>query len=441
MKSFATVAIFSVVVVGFSPSIRQCVSNPLTSSLHKRAARISFSSRPPSEERRFASKSSLFSSETPPSPDGGMTPKPPRRSRPRDRIEGGSKSPLPPVDNFGRIGQTSAIPGATDFPLKIEETEEKYMRSASERERVVWENTDLGIEKLRAYDVNGAKECFDRVVGVKPEAYLWQRGICLYYLDDFEGAGRSFAENAAKFENRFSEQASEERIWRDACVLKLRTETKAEVRKYMRKPHDADGTDAPSAPFVPAIPENESLPRESRLMMRLVRDLFTATLAGDPSLAALIRARLHSICFGKSNVRNDVSMRKIHAWYYLGLHYDALGKSEQSRWCMSYAEGEFVEGSNDLTYSLPRIHIKQRNYKDGSYDVGALISEECEGDNDSILASSLRASVSDFSLKELQEALRNRGERYGGKKTELQYILVQRLITEATTPSILNSKF
>ena len=71
-------------------------------------------------------------------------------------------------------------------------------------------------------------------------------------------------------------------------------------------------------------------------------------------------------------------------------------------WKMGPDEGEFVEGSKDLTYSLPRIHIKQRNYRDGSYDVGALISEECEGDNDSILASSLRASVSDLSLKELQ---------------------------------------
>jgi hypothetical protein len=66
-----------------------------------------------------------------------------------------------------------------------------------------------------------ANDAFDRVYELKPNAYLWQSGLARFYLGDLIGAAERFAQNGACYESRFGGPASEERIWRDACELKL----------------------------------------------------------------------------------------------------------------------------------------------------------------------------------------------------------------------------
>jgi len=233
-------------------------------------------------------------------------------------------------------------------------------------------------------------------------------------------------------------------IFRDACALKQVTQAKATIRRSNRSKGIKNG-DVPTLPHselhsVPIIPDNDKLPKESRTVIRLARDLFTASIGHDPGLVAIIRAKLHCICFGKQSVRNDVSQRRLHAWYYLGLHYDALCMEEQSKWCMSSADSFVVEGSNDLTFSLPRIHMKQRKWKHSCIDDTFGWKEDVRDDT-SNLTSSLRASISDFTLKEIQEALRKRGEHYSGKKSILQEVLLERLIRDANAPSMLKNNY
>jgi hypothetical protein len=74
---------------------------------------------------------------------------------------------------------------------------------------------------LRMLRFHEAANSFRKVYQIKPEAYLWQDGMLKYYLEDYHGAAESLAKNAFRYESRFMEPASEERIWRDAAELKI----------------------------------------------------------------------------------------------------------------------------------------------------------------------------------------------------------------------------
>ena len=47
-----------------------------------------------------------------------------------------------------------------------------------------------GMELFRQGDVKGSIEKFDASVSPGSKAYLWQRGLSLYYADRFEDASR-----------------------------------------------------------------------------------------------------------------------------------------------------------------------------------------------------------------------------------------------------------
>ena len=136
------------------------------------------------------------------------------------------------LEGFATPGVSSALPGARDFQLDIAKTEREYMMSlgSSDDESVVdarntekyvaiW--TEEGLGHLRMLRLSEACEMFTKVYQIKPEAYLWQDGLVKYYLGDYAGAAESLARNAVRFETRFAEPASEERIWRDASELKI----------------------------------------------------------------------------------------------------------------------------------------------------------------------------------------------------------------------------
>jgi hypothetical protein len=73
------------------------------------------------------------------------------------------------------------------------------------------------------------------VFELKPDAYLWQAGIAKFYLGDVEGAADIFARSADYYERKFYSPASEERIWRDACELKLASSMDNKKKKYERE--------------------------------------------------------------------------------------------------------------------------------------------------------------------------------------------------------------
>ena len=65
-------------------------------------------------------------------------------------------------------------------------------------------------------------------------------------------------------------------------------------------------------------------------------------------------------------------MYKLHSLFYLGLHYDALGQEYESKQCMKMALktcADSISGnSQDITYLLPVIHMKMRDWYDEDND-------------------------------------------------------------------------
>jgi hypothetical protein len=135
-------------------------------------------------------------------------------------------------EGFAIPGVSSAIPGAKDFAINVDKTEREYLQSlsTSEDDSIIDENnvdkyvaiwTDEGLAHLRMLRFHEAANSFNKVYQIKPDAYLWQDGLLKYYLEDYHGAAESLAKNAFRYESRFMEPASEERIWRDAAEVKI----------------------------------------------------------------------------------------------------------------------------------------------------------------------------------------------------------------------------
>ncbi|KAL7546670.1 hypothetical protein ACHAWF_010002 [Thalassiosira exigua] len=320
-----------------------------------------------------------------------------------------------------------------------------------------------------------ASKSFGKVYEIKPEAYLWQDGLVKYYLDDCAGAALSLAKNAERYEGRFGEPASEERIWRDAVELRLGS---SNAKRKGKRGGKAKGATAARAPAEGGEggeeAEKESIGRERRKVLRLARQLFSHSLRDNPAGTALARAQLEAACgdaFPSSlasslprspersesrppatPLRPDYKMRRLHSLFYLGLHYDALGMAYEAKRLMKAAlraGADGVGGNNDrdVTYLLPVIHVTVRDwYDDDEFEEGGAdassasraggdgsLSGKEDGIDDPISSSSdqterrLRDSIGGMRVVDLRGDLRRRGLKVSGSKRELQDRLVEHL--------------
>lgn len=333
-------------------------------------------------------------------------------------------------------GKTSAIPGAKDFELNVERTEQEWDKQASGSERLVRESTSKGLDALRMFRLEEADEAFDNVYEMKPNAYCWQAGIVKFYLGDYRSAAEYFANNAHAFESKFGIVASEERIWRDACELKLRSEVKG------KRPT----LDPPLA----QIREIDLLaPKETRKVIRIAGDLFSSSVDTDLSNMALSRAKLRSICGKKDggaqgkSMKNQVDrkMWRLNSWFYLGLHYDVTGQAESSKECMKMALRQCISGNgNDIIQTLPMLHMARRDWFDDDEfeedDGFVLGNDDSEMNTPSLndvnaIIQSIEESVDTMKLSELQESLKRRGLKSSGSKSALKDRLLRRLLEDA----------
>jgi len=218
--------------------------------------------------------------------------------------------------------------------------------------------------------------------------------------------------------------------------------------------------------------EKENIAQERRKVIRLARQLFSSSLRDNAAGVALARAQLQAMCGdafppslkstlptmpkseqgpkSSSAVRSrpDRKMYRLHSLFYLGLHYDALGQSYESKQCMKMALkrcAESIGGNNqDITYLLPMIHMTIRDWYDddefdldedgetpdlaGDYLVAELVNsggvelmleEECEdgttssaenvrGDRREKTERHLRESIKDTRIIDLKGELMNR---------------------------------
>jgi tetratricopeptide (TPR) repeat protein len=282
-------------------------------------------------------------------------------------------------------------------------------------------------------NVEGAWEAFQRVYQLKPSAYIFQAGISLFYLGDFNAAGECFARNAQIYEARFGLRASEERLWRDACELMMLT--KEANRRNTRQPsinrillqEDKDSAD--------------KLSPETRKIVSIARGLFNASVMGNHYEVILSRAKLLWIAHNSgvrsgldststSIRRSDPKLWRLNSWYYLGLHYDVLGMEEESKKCMKNALKLSLVNSNakdDFIHTLPMLHLSRRDwFDDDPLDDDTFTAIETSHVKKEVEAN-IQNSVDKLLLSEIQDALGRKGlKTSGGNKSDLK----KRLLTE-----------
>ncbi|KAL7558095.1 hypothetical protein ACA910_020045 [Epithemia clementina (nom. ined.)] len=286
------------------------------------------------------------------------------------------------------IGKTSAKRDERDYALDVSATEQEWMRQASKLEQEIYQQTEQGMHHLKMLDLKQASVCFDRVLALRPNAYLWQAGIVKYYLKDYQDAALILANSARYFERRFGEPATEERIWRNACQLKLESSIHKQERKRIEQQQggiaslvtqirDGDDDDD-NVNNNENNNENNNRPVERRRVLRLARELFDATVDKNYSQVILTRAQLRSICGPATEAAKtttplvllDRKMWKLNAWFYLGLLYDAVGQDDKSKNCMKMALRQCPSAGNapDLVHTLPMLHMTRRNWFDDDHD-------------------------------------------------------------------------
>ena len=334
-------------------------------------------------------------------------------------------------------GKTSAMPGAKDFEINVKRTELEWGMQASGFERQVKEYTQKGLESLRMFRLEEADKAFDAVYELKPNAYCWQAGIVKFYLGDYINAADCFARNAHYFESKFGQVASEERIWRGACELKMISEMRKKNDKLDPPPSQIEEKDVMSM-------------KETRKVIRIAEELFTASTENDLSTVTLTRAKLRSICgeydgsskeISNVNAKNDKKMWRLNSWYYLGLHYDVMGDATSSKDCMKMALRQCVSGNgNDIIQTLPMLHMARRDWfdddefeEDDGYDPdedGDDWNVFVSSDGNAIRSQSIKESVGKMKLSELQDSLKRRGIKSSGSKSALKERLIQCLLQD-----------
>lgn len=348
------------------------------------------------------------------------------------------------------IGKTSALPAAKDYAIDPKATEEAWMRQATNVEQEIYRQTERGMELLKMLRLEEASEAFDRVFELKPNAYLWHAGIAKYYQNDYEAAAEIFARSATFYESRFGEPASEERIWRDACNLKVFSN----MKKMKQKALDESGGFSQLVAQIPERGEMDAftLPTESRKVLRIARNLFSASVERSSVSEILNRAKLRSICgSADEQPRADRKMWKLNAWYYLGLHYDALGDTEESKECMKMALRLCPSSGNgnDIIHTLPMVHMARRDwYDDDAFEEDSaansvnvqvssnpnqplVVSPELRGTRtDPVIIDSIRKSVWKMRVNQIQDALKTRGLKNHGSKEVLADKLFRSLLED-----------
>jgi hypothetical protein len=279
---------------------------------------------------------------------------------------------------------------------------------------------------------------------------LWQAGIVKFYLGDFESAADIFARNAMTYESRFGGPASEERIWRDACNLKLLNSMSRAKKKQLR----ADGDSNSLVAAIPDVDMDDMFQNESRKVIRLSREIFSASACSDLSAVVLARAKLRSLCGSlEEKPKLDRKMWKLNSWCYLGLHYDVIGETSESQKCMKMAlrlrpsSGK----SEDIIHTLPLLHMSVRDwFDDDDLDINPMDTNASDTEKstlspapppvavstsmayaDPIIEESIWEGVSQMKRTQLIDALRLRGLKVVGSKDSLQERLFYSLMDDA----------
>ncbi|XP_038716346.1 lipoprotein NlpI [Tripterygium wilfordii] len=177
-----------------------------------------------------------------------------------------------------------------------------------------------GMLLFRQGDVLGSLAEFDKAIELDPrqKAYLWQRGLSLYYLDRFEDGAEQFRFDVAQNPND-----TEESIWCFLCEAKLYGVQGA--RKRFLK-----------------------VGRDPRPVMRETYNLFKDGGYPEKLVAAF------------SNGRES---EYFYASLYAGLYHESQNKLDSAKFhIMAACQSSYGQRSDDYMVSLAKVHCLCRNW-------------------------------------------------------------------------------
>ncbi|OVA02603.1 Tetratricopeptide repeat-containing domain [Macleaya cordata] len=188
----------------------------------------------------------------------------------------------------------------------------------SPREAVI--SIRKGMLLFRQGDVSGSLTEFDRAIELDPrqKAYLWQRGLSLYYLDRFEEGAEQFRLDVAQNPND-----TEESIWCFLCEAQICGIDEAR-RKFLEASVDP------------------------RPVMRQAYNMFKD--GGDPEKLV-------------SAFSNGKEHEYFYASLYAGLYYESQNNPEAAKVHMLNAcQSPYGLRSDDYMAALAKVHCLSRNW-------------------------------------------------------------------------------
>ncbi len=197
------------------------------------------------------------------------------------------------------------------------------------------------MQKFERNDVEGATIDFDALIAKSPgsKPYLWQRGIALYYIDEFREAEKQFREDV-----KVNPNDTEEAAWA--------------FLSQMRKGGEGGGGGGDVSSTLNKAREEfvELAGRDSRKVMGSVLRLYKT---GDEEA----KKTLESLSKKPADSTQSAS-DAFYASLYLGLYSEAIGNAEEAKYWMKKANGTPYgqRASGDFMTSVARVHLARRKW-------------------------------------------------------------------------------
>jgi len=183
-----------------------------------------------------------------------------------------------------------------------------------------------GMSAFARGEINKSIEIYDEMILAEPrrKAYLWQRGLSLYYADRYQDGAEQFATDVAVNPND-----TEEQIWHLLCLARLEGASLEKARGMKL-----------------------TVGRDRRPVMRAVQSLFLE--GGEENERMLV----------KIAESGDVGSR-FYARLYLSLYYESLGNAiEAEKWMIQAVGTDYAKGSGsrDPMVELAKVAVKKRGW-------------------------------------------------------------------------------
>jgi len=211
--------------------------------------------------------------------------------------------------------------GDADASVRLERKEPQEYSGSNPRQYV-----SSGMERFRRGDVKGSVRDFDKAMEVQPSYgdYLWQRGLSLYYADDFEGAAEQFLRDV-----KLNPRDTEESVWRIISQARMPGGSLAKARE------DAIKTVGETRPY-----------------MKLIYQVFQGERDAQDLEAQI----------GEYSGQKGKAQDLFYLNLYAGLLAEADGRDADAKVRMRDAVASPYAQSGDYMYDLARVHMTVRGW-------------------------------------------------------------------------------